>query len=121
MGDQDEKDAGSRAPSKDRDVVVLAAPTSDGQGVHGVRLRHRRVELAEIRPVSRGQPLGGGELVSLRPRDNPAVCDVEPAPSVDPEELERRSTAGPARVSSDRYRRNYDRVFGKRRRRTRAS
>jgi hypothetical protein len=93
-----------------KDVALLCGPTEDGGGTRILRARKGRVEAGEVRPTRDGQPLSGGELVRLRPREGvPVLCDVEvlhePAEAPDP-------TGRPARVATDRYRENWDRIFG---------
>ena len=98
------------------DVVLIGSRTEDGQGVRALRSRPGRVELAELRPAKEGQPLNAGELVSLRQRkEHPALWDVD----VQYNGREDSNTAygdsshaGPPRVATDRYRRNWDSVFG---------
>jgi hypothetical protein len=96
---------------QDSDVVLLHSPTADGEGVHALRARGDRLELAEIRPVKSGQPIVAGEVARLNPReDMPLVYDVEvsyeaprPPPPAD--------HSGPSRASSTAYRRGWDTVF----------
>src|SRR4051812_25413813 len=93
-----------------QDVALLCGPTEDGRGARILRARKGRVEAGEVRPVLEGKPLSGGELVRLSPREGaPALCDVEvlhEAPAA-------KDEAGrPARVSNERYRENWDRIFG---------
>jgi len=96
------------APKPPTDVVILGGPTNDGEGVRVMRVRDESVGLGEVRPMKDGVPIAG-EVVKLRPRETaPAVCDVEvlhpaPAPA--------RTGSGPAKVASDAYRDNWDRVF----------
>jgi hypothetical protein len=86
-----------------------------------LRFRGDRVQAGEIRPVREGQPLGKGELVRLKPlhRDLP-VCEIDVLHSStegEPEQTEQtegaRSSTGPVRVSTGRYRRNWSVVFGR--------
>lgn len=98
-------------PPADQDVVLLCSPTPDGEGVNALRARKDRLEVAEIRPLKEGQPVVSGEVARLKPREEmPLVCDVDvtykapalPAPS---------DHAGPARISSQTFRKNWDKVF----------
>jgi hypothetical protein len=96
------------AESSSKDVVLLGPPTADGAGVHVLRAREERVEAGELRALQEGKPVVG-EIVSLKPRpENPRICDVEQsyAPGVGKKK-------GPAQVANDRYRDNWDEIFGK--------
>ncbi len=106
---------GRKTKTRREDVVVLTGLTQDGEGMHALRSRSDRLEVAEIRPVSEGQPLGAGELVRLRPRTNPVVCDVDVLARIEEKDIEATSRPGRSRVATSSYRRNYDRVFGRRR------
>lgn len=96
------------APQKpDSDVALLYARTDDGDGYRMLRAREGKIESGEVRPVKEGQPIHGGELVKLKPREEaPWLCDVEVAC-----ELPTRKGTGPARVTSDAYRQNWGRIF----------
>ena len=99
-------------PPADQDVVLLCSPTEDGEGVNALRARQNRLEVAEIRPLKEGQPVVAGEVAQLKPReDMPLLFDVDvsyraPTPPI------RSDHAGPARIASRSYRKNWDRVFG---------
>jgi hypothetical protein len=96
-----------------KDVALLCGPTEDGHGTRILRARQGRLEAGEVRPTKEGQPLSGGELVRLRPREGaPAVCDVEVLHEVKAAE---ENSGRPARVTNERYRENWDRIFGTRR------
>jgi hypothetical protein len=106
-----------------QDVALLYAPTEDGAGARIVRARNGSIETGEVRPAKEGQVLNRGELVRLRPRaDTPCFCDVEvlykepsaPAPAQEarPEPKPSPALNGPAQVATDRYRDNWDRIFG---------
>ena len=116
-----------------RDIAVLHGPTEDGKGARLLRFRGDTVTAGEIRPAREGQPLGQAELVRLKPlhRELP-VCEVEvlhapnaseatPSEAATPPTSEAETDAdspsaptrtGPARVSTQRYRRNWSAVFG---------
>lgn len=103
-----------------RDIALLHGPTEDGQGARLLRFREGSVQAGELRPVREGQPLGAGELVRLKPLHHQLpVCEVEvlhapakQAPEDAPDPAQTRSGTGPARVSTRRYRRNWNAVFG---------
>lgn len=94
-------------PEPRKDVVLLHSPTEDGKGIRVIRAREGSLEAGEIRAPKEGAPIHG-ELVRLRPReDAPRVCDVEVLHS-DPAS---RTHAGPARVATAAYRRNWEAIF----------
>jgi hypothetical protein len=110
------------------DVALLYAPTDDGAGARILRARNGSIETGEVRPAKEGQPVNRGELVRLRPRqETPCFCDVEvlyrdPALPAQPKEpapeaKNQAAMSGPAQVATDRYRDNWDRIFGTPRRR----
>ena len=103
--------------SGDLDVVLIHGPTEDQKGLRVLRAREQGIEVGEVRPVQEGKPLSG-ELVKLRPRaGTPRICDVET--QLSREELDRArgsaaprlNHAGPARVTSEAYRANWDAIY----------
>jgi len=96
------------------DFAILGGPTEDGEGTHLVRFRAGGVSAGEIRPVKEGEPVTHRELVRLHPVDaERRVMRVETlhAPEPTPERSEVARPSRPARVSNERYRRNYDAIF----------
>ena len=122
------------ADSRNHDVILPHSRTKDGQGIRALRARDGRVELSELRPLQAGKPLTSNEIVRLHPRQQTPVYDVEvlysntadeQGGSADSAEREASSStadeavgtaAGPPRVTSDAYRRNWERIFGSPRR-----
>jgi hypothetical protein len=107
----------ARSDETKEDVVLLAGPTEDGQGIGVVRKRGKRLDVGELRPSSEGKPVHG-ELVRLHARTPPGVYDVEVLYDATSEEAASaggtpsdKAHAGPARATSDRYRQGWDRVF----------
>jgi hypothetical protein len=124
-----------RKPPKD--VALLTGPTPDGEGAHLLRLKEGTLMAGELRPMREGQPLNGAELVRVQPmHPELPVCSVEtlhaptaaasaddsrraaarndgPKAGAGPSRPSRRQ--GPARVSNDAYRKNWNAVFGARR------
>lgn len=103
----------ARKPTKPppADFAILGAPTEDGQGAHLVRIREGSISAGEIRPVKEGEPVTNREVVRLHPLDaERRVVRVETlhAPEPPPES---QSLSRPARVSNERYRKNYDAIF----------
>jgi hypothetical protein len=105
--------SGSSASS---DVALIHGVTPDGQGLHILRARENRVELGFVRPLREGAPITG-EVVTLKPRPNSALCDVEvqykpPAVTSDrAEPAKLLAHPGPAQVATDEYRRNWDAIW----------
>lgn len=91
-----------------QDVVLLAGPTDDGEGIRVVRAREERLEAGEVRPLKEGKPLGNGEIVKLAPRaESPRVCDVEVVAKIGAER-----GSGPPQVATSAYRESWERIFG---------
>lgn len=91
------------------DVVLLAGPTEDGEGIRVVRAREERIEAGEVRPLKEGKPLTGGEIVKLAPREgSPRLCDVEVLTKIS---TEARGN-GPPQVATSAYRESWERIFG---------
>ncbi len=92
------------------DIALIHGRTEDGRGLKILRRRQDRIEVGAVMPLTPGKPIVG-EVVRLEPRkESPLLCDVhvEYAPPV-----EARPTAtGPAQVATDRYRQNWELVFG---------
>lgn len=108
--------ARARKPSKPPpDFAILGGPTEDGEGTHLVRIKEGSISTGEIRPVKEGEPVTHRELVRLHPVDpERRVMRVETlhAPETPPEApRESQSLSRPARVSNERYRKNYDAIF----------
>jgi hypothetical protein len=93
------------------DIIRPVGPTEDGRGVHVLRARAGRVELGEMRELTEGKPLTGGEVVKITARtDAPALYDVQVQYEVPtPPSL---AVAGkPKQITSEAYRSNWERVF----------
>lgn len=102
--------ASASAPDHD-DVALIHGRTDDGQGLKILRRRQNRLEIGAVVPLVPGKPIVG-EVVRLEPRkESPLLCNVhvEYTPPSDA----RPTSAGPAQVSSERYRENWDQIFGK--------
>lgn len=102
----------SSVVEKPLDVVVPVSPTEDGEGARVVRLKEEeeriRVQAAQIRAVQEGKPIPeSAEVIKLQDREDGAY-DVE---TILPP---RAPQKGPAQVASDRYRKNWDAIFGPR-------
>jgi hypothetical protein len=109
-------------PKKPKDLVLVHGPAPDGNGVSVLRAREERLEIGVMRPLEEGRPIHG-EVVKLKQRPElPNLYDAETqyaAPEANaaasdratPELAERGTTAGPAQVASDTYRRNWDTIW----------
>jgi hypothetical protein len=96
--------------------VLIHGSTEDSRGVRALRSRPGRLELTELRPLREGCDVGSTEVVRLRSRrESPLLWDVD----VEWDPRSDGGHAGPARVSSAAYRRNWEQVFGQRRPRSR--
>ena len=96
------------APKPDRtDVALITGPTDDNKGARIVRLKDDEVTVGEVRALEEGKPIQG-EVLKLTPRkDNANVCDVAVVM-----EAPKRASKGPAKVATESYRANWDKVFG---------
>lgn len=109
---------------KTKDLLLVHGPTPDGTGVNVLRAREERLEVGTMHPLAEGRPIHG-EVVKLTPRpEMPMLFDVEtqvaaPAPAAkessagDTAAETRGTSAGPAQVASDAYRRNWDAIWKK--------
>jgi len=85
-----------------------------------LRRRDGRVEAGAARPLKHGQPIQG-EVVRLKPRKEfPLLCDVEvelPSPKLPGARSTDEPTGavrkGPARVTTERYRENWDAIWAR--------
>ena len=118
---------GVASKGKPKDLVLVHSATDDG-GVNVLRARDERLEVGTMRPLEDGRPIQG-EVVKLKQRpEMPNLFDAETqfvseaAPTTDtaakaPQSLPARTTdtrgtsAGPAQVASDTYRKNWDTIW----------
>jgi hypothetical protein len=92
------------------DVALIHGRTEDGRGLKILRRRNDRIEAGAVMPLEAGKPIAG-EVVRLEPRkESPLLCDVHV--EYTPPQESRPTATGPAQVASDRYRQNWDLVFG---------
>lgn len=110
------------------DVVLVHGKTDDGEGMKVLRKKGEELSSGEIRPIREGQPLDG-EMVSLSPREQQGLFDVEvhyspenptstnlsanPTSPTSFSKLER-----PAKVSNPEFRQGWDLIWGGRKRRS---
>ncbi|RLB52900.1 MAG: hypothetical protein DRI90_21690 [Deltaproteobacteria bacterium] len=98
----------SEAATEGRDVVFAYSKTDSGDGFRVIRSRDNQLELGEVRELQDSKPVHG-DIVKLSPiagRDQ--LYDVE----VLMEGPKTRSTTGPARVSTEVYREQWEAIFG---------
>jgi hypothetical protein len=90
------------------DVLYVHGPTENGDGFRVIRQREERLEIGELRTLREGRPLSG-ELVKLSPRtESDRLFDVNVLYATE----KRSDCGGPAQVATDKYRRNWDTIFG---------
>jgi hypothetical protein len=105
-------------PPKEQDVVMIHSPTDEGDGYNVLRLRQSAIEVGQIRSLREGAPVHG-EVVKLAPRtEHERLFDVEVLVEGPKKEAssEARARTGPAQVATDKYRANWDAIFGARNR-----
>jgi len=94
-------------------LVIGATPARDKLAV--LRKRGDKLEAALVEKAEEGKPLSG-DLVRMTAREEPLLYDVETL-----YEAPQRSGSGPAKVTSDRYREGWDRLFAKKRSKERSA
>ena len=95
---------------KKTDVLFVGPRTEDGEGHKVLRKRDESLEVGELRDVKEGKPIHG-ELVKLTPRegeDRTFDVDVLHAKKETATDGPRK---GPAKVTSDAYRDNWEQIF----------
>lgn len=105
------------AKCKDGDTLLLGPVVSD----NGTRacIRHlpdHRVGVGFMRPLRDGQPIHGGEVVSLKhvEENRYAVTSLYGSPVPHEDTPAADEAQGPARVTTEAYREGWDRIFGPR-------
>ena len=113
------KPPGPSAPAKadePEDVVLIHGRADDG-ALKILRKKGDELSAGELRPLETGKPIQG-DVLKLRPRkEMPLLCDVE-------EEVKLPSTPRaekPAKVASDQYRAGWEKLWGRRRARSKPS
>ncbi|UQA58007.1 hypothetical protein [Polyangium aurulentum] len=101
------------SPPKEQDVVMIHSPTDEGDGYNVLRMRESAIEVGQIRSLREGAPVHG-DVVKLVPRkEHERLFDVEVlVEGPKKPEIEARGRTGPAQVATDRYRANWDAIFG---------
>ena len=102
-----------------RDVALIVGKDEDALHILRQRAADAPLEAGVLRPMAEGKPVTG-ELVSLRQReDMPVLFDVETELDLRPSDKDTVPAAdrapGPARVTSDAYRKGWDAIWGDRR------
>jgi hypothetical protein len=89
------------------DRLYVHSRTARGDGFVVLRSREERLELAELRNMRHGQSIHG-EVVRLHPLEGQErTFDVEVLA-----DTRETAQAGPARVATAAYRRNWEAIFG---------
>ena len=104
-------DTQTTAESPPRDLVLVGGQTDSGEGYRVLRQRNDRFEVGELRELAEGRPVNG-ELVKLHPTEEHErlyECEVLYDPAADKSTPPARK--GPAQVTSDAYRRHWQRIF----------
>lgn len=98
-------------PTETKDVVMLHSQHDDGQGYNVLRVRDGSLEVGAIRNIREGAPIHG-DVVSLTQRkENERLYNVETLVKASPPPAAPRH--GPAQVAIDKYRTNWEHIFGK--------
>lgn len=109
------KKSDTSADARTEDLALVWGASEDGETLGVLRKRGDEVAPALMQRAKEGQPLHG-ELVRLKPREEPLLFDVDVVydPSEDAQASQGRD--GPPQVSTDAYRKGWDRLFKKPRR-----
>ena len=104
-------------PKKKRDLLFVHGRTPKGDRYRVIRAREDRVEVGEMSDLKEGESIRG-EVVKLKPRsEHPQLFDVDVVlPRQEPEPTDR---AGPAQVATEAYRKNFEAIFGPKKRKKR--
>lgn len=102
----------SDSPSPKPDVVFVQGAAEQGEGLKVIRRRDETLEVGEIRPIQEGRPIHG-EVVKLKPRkEHERLFDVEVVVPRADASTTALTHGGPAQVATDRYRTNWESIFG---------
>lgn len=99
----------TRRPKPLKDVAAICG--KDERGVHILRRRSDQgpIEAGIVQPLQEGKPITG-EVISLEQREDlPFLFDVTTEVAATTE----RSSAGPAQVATESYRRGWDAIWGR--------
>jgi hypothetical protein len=111
MGKNDSISAESEPPAAaaPKDLVLVGDRVSESGGYRVLRQREDRLEVGELRAMREGKPLTG-EVVRLHPTErHERVFECETLHEVEPTA---KATPGPAQIATDKYRHNWDQIFG---------
>lgn len=111
--DAAKSDAAPAEARSSEDIALVWGASDDGETLGVLRKRGDAVTPALMRRAREGQPLTG-DLVRLRPREEPLLFDVdvvyEPS-AYEPSAQATSAKDGPPRVATDAYRKGWDRLF----------
>lgn len=108
------RDRSSKKSAKDEDVALVVGASEDGATLGVLRKRGDAIEPAIVKKAEEGKPIAG-ELVRLSPREEPLLFDVDVLYDGRAEDAD--EGGGPAQVATEAYRKGWDRLFKKSRRR----
>jgi hypothetical protein len=105
--------ADSDAPPPNDDVLFVHSANEEGNGLRVIRKRTDRIELGELRNVEEGKPITG-DLVKLHKRaESDRLFNVETVLARDEHTPKLAAGHGPAQIATNRYRKNWDDIFGR--------
>lgn len=103
--------AEAKTPADTKDVVMIHSPHDDGQGYNVLRMRDGSLEVGAIRNIREGSPIHGDVVCLTQRKEHERLYNVETViKSPRPAEPARH---GPAQVATDKYRTNWENIFGK--------
>ncbi|HEY3445679.1 MAG TPA: hypothetical protein VGK67_04900 [Myxococcales bacterium] len=101
---------------KKRDLLFVHGKSAKGDRYKVIRAREDRIEMGEMSDLKEGEEIRG-EVVKLKARsEHPQLFDVE---TVVPREESGGAHSGPAQVATEEYRKNFDSIFGAKKRKKR--
>ncbi|MGC4113926.1 MAG: hypothetical protein QM765_04570 [Myxococcales bacterium] len=106
---------------KKRDVLFVHGKSAKGDRYKVIRAREDRIEMGEMSDLKDGEEIRG-EVVKLKAREeHPQLFDVE---TVLPRDEQTASApaadhSGPPQVASEQYRKNFEAIFGPKKRKKR--
>lgn len=109
------KRASAKPGDERRDVALIVGGDENAYHILRQRSEDAPLEAGVLRPLTEGKALTG-ELVKLRPREEaPVLFDVETELDLRPNaaaDVGGDRATGPARVTSDAYRKGWDAIWG---------
>ncbi len=109
-----EKRGDTSASKKADDVALVVGASKDASQVAVLRKKGDEVSAAVLQAPEAGQPVTG-DLVSLRPREDSPLFDVETVYEAPKGGETASKGTGHSRPATDQYRKGWDRIFKKKR------